>query len=124
MASRRRHGSRQASCPRQAGTATLIGARGIFTIGLRGTLGIVDNRQGVAGAWSVCGGTGAYTRLRGRGHWNAVADLRAAPAGMMPPTARPLLGRTHRGSRRTRVGFAGAPCPVLRRRRAVGQRST
>jgi hypothetical protein len=97
--------------PRVDGTATLIGTRGIFTIGLRGTFGaIVDDGQGVAGAWSVCGGTGAYTRLRGRGHWNAVADFGAAPAGMMPPTLHgAFLGRTHRGSMRTHAW--GSPVP-------------
>jgi hypothetical protein len=89
-------------------TATLIGTRGIFTIGLRGTLGgIVDTRQDIAGGWAVCGGTGDYRRLRGRGRWMGVTDFGAAPADMMPPAVRgAFLGRMHRRSMRTGAGFS------------------
>jgi hypothetical protein len=89
-------------------TATLIGTRGIFTIGLRGTLGgIVDTRQDIAGGWAVCGGTGDYRRLRGHGRWMGVADFGAAPADMMPPAVRgAFLGRMHRRSMRTGAGFS------------------
>ena len=45
-------------------TATLIGAHGILTIAMRGTLGgIVDGQQRAGGRWAVCGGTGPYRRL-------------------------------------------------------------
>jgi hypothetical protein len=87
-------------------TATLIGARGILTLGMRGALGgIVDDRQRAAGRWAVCGGTGPYRRLAGRGQWQSVADIGAAPAGMMPPTVRgAFLGRVSRSSTRTPDG--------------------
>jgi hypothetical protein len=67
-------------------TATLIGARGILTIAMRGTLGgIADGQQRAAGRWAVCGGTGPYRRLAGRGQWQSVADIGAA---MMPLAVR------------------------------------
>jgi hypothetical protein len=70
-------------------TATLIGARGILTIAMRGTLGgIVDGQQRAAGRWAVCGGTGPYRRLAGRGQWQSVADIGAA---MMPLAVRGAL---------------------------------
>jgi hypothetical protein len=82
-------------------TAMLIGTRGILTIALRGALGpILDGRQGVAGRWRVCGGTGPYLRLAGTGRWQAVTELGAAPAGMTAPTTRgAFLGRVSRGPR-------------------------
>ena len=68
------------------GTATLIGARGILTIAMRGTLGgIVDGQQRAAGRWAVCGGSGPYRRLAGRGQWQSVAEIGAA---MMPLAVR------------------------------------
>jgi hypothetical protein len=82
-------------------TAMLIGTRGILTIGLSGELGpILDGRQIVAGRWRLCGGTGPYLRLAGKGRWQAVTDLGAAPAGMTAPSTRgALLGRVSRGPR-------------------------
>ena len=59
-------------------TAMLMGTRGILTIGLRGALGpILDGHQSVAGRWRVCGGTGPYLRLAGKGRWQAVTQLGA-----------------------------------------------
>jgi hypothetical protein len=87
--------------PRVGATATLIGTRGILTIGLRGALGpVLDGRQSAAGRWRVCGGTGPYLRLAGTGRWKAVTESGAAPAGMMTPTTRgAFLGRVSRGPR-------------------------
>jgi hypothetical protein len=82
-------------------TAMLIGTRGILTIGLRGALGpVLDGRQSAAGRRRVCGGTGAYLRLAGKGRWEAVTEFGAEPAGMMTPTTRgAFLGRVFRGPR-------------------------
>lgn len=79
-------------------TATLIGARGVFTLSLRGMSGaIVAGHQSHAGHWRVCGGTGAYSRLHGHGRWQADADFGAAPPGMVPPTIRgAFIGRLYR----------------------------
>jgi hypothetical protein len=54
------------------GTAILVGGRGVFTLSLRGASGAT-----VAGGWRVCGGTGAYRHLHGRGGWLSGADLGA-----------------------------------------------
>ena len=87
--------------PRVDATATLTGTRGILTIGLRGVLGpVLDGRQSAAGRWRVCGGTGPYLRLAGKGQWEAVTESGAAPAGMMTPTTSgAFLGRVSRGPR-------------------------
>jgi hypothetical protein len=100
--------------PRIDGTATLIGTRGILTIGLHGTSGgVVDNRQSAAGEWGVCGGTSVYKRLRGRGHWDAIADFAAAPAGTMPPTMHgELLGHMYRNSTRSHAVVTAAHDPL------------
>jgi hypothetical protein len=94
-------------------TAMLMGTRGILTIGLRGALGpILDGHQSVAGRWRVCGGTGPYLRLAGKGRWQAVTELGAAPAGLVTPTTRgAFLGRVHRDPRlgRQEAGSAEAP---------------
>jgi hypothetical protein len=91
----------------------LMGTRGILTIGLRGALGpILDGHQSIAGRWRVCGGTGPYLRLAGKGRWQAVTELGAAPAGMVTPTTRgAFLGRVHRDPRlgRQEAGSAEAP---------------
>jgi hypothetical protein len=93
--------------PRIDATAILIGARGIFTLSLRGASGAtVSNHQTVAGRWRVCGGTGAYRRLHGHGRWQADADFGTAPPGMLPPTIRgAFIGRLYRGSA---LGHAGS----------------
>jgi hypothetical protein len=55
----------RAAGPRVDATGTLIGTRGILTIGLRGALGpVLDGRQNAAGRWRVCGGTGPYPAPR------------------------------------------------------------
>ena len=94
-------------------TAMLIGTRGILTIGLRGALGpILDGRQIVAGRWRVCGGTGPYLRLAGKGRWQAVTELGAAPVGMTAPTTRgAFLGRVSRGPRIGRPEADSAEAP-------------
>jgi hypothetical protein len=88
-------------------TATLIGARGVFTLSLRGVSGaIVAGHQSRAGHWRVCGGTRAYSRLHGHGRWHADADFGAAPPGMLPPTVRgAFIGPVRRGSA---LGAAGS----------------
>jgi hypothetical protein len=62
-------------------TSTLMGAKGILTIGQRATL---DARQNAAGVWRTCGGAGAYRRFGGHGSWEAVVDELASPAGIVP----------------------------------------
>jgi hypothetical protein len=87
-------------------TATLLGARGIFTLSLHGVSGaIVAGHESRTGHWRVCGGTNAYSRLRGEGRWQADADFGAAPPGMLP---HPLGGADDRRDR--------AEGPLLRRR--------
>jgi hypothetical protein len=74
------------------GVATLIGARGILTIELRGMLGpVVDGHQSRAGQWRVCGGTGAYRRASGGGTWDSVAEFGQAPPGMAAPAMHGVL---------------------------------
>ena len=94
-------------------TAMLMGTRGILTIGLRGALGpILDGRQSVAGRWRVCGGTGPYLRLAGKGRWQAVTQLSATPVGMMTPTTRgAFLGRVYRDPRFSRQEADSAEAP-------------
>jgi hypothetical protein len=94
-------------------TAMLIGTRGILTLGLRGALGpMLDGRQSVAGRWRVCGGTGPYLRLAGKGRWQAATELGAAPAGMTAPTTRgAFLGRVSRGPRLGRPEPDSAEAP-------------
>jgi hypothetical protein len=85
--------------------ATLIGARGVLTIGLRGTVWpVVDGRQRRGGRWRVCGGSGGYRRASGGGTWDAVADFGQAPPGMVPPAVHGVLsGWLARGSAAMRV---------------------
>ena len=92
------------------GTATLIGARGILTIAMRGTLGgIVAGQQRTGGRWAVCGGTGPYRRLAGRGQWQSVADIGAA---MMPLAVRgAFLGPVSRRLRPTRAASPSTSDP-------------
>jgi hypothetical protein len=94
------------------GSATVMGARGIFTISLRGLLGPgVESGQSAAGRWRLCGGTGAYRNARGSGLWDAVADLPIAPAGMTAPTMRGgFYGRLARGRTARPPGSLGVPC--------------
>lgn len=94
------------------GTATVMGARGIFTISLRGTLGpVVNGPRSAAGRWRLCGGTGAYGHARASGLWDAVADLGAAPTGMTVPTMRGgFYGRLARGRTTRPPGSLGVPC--------------
>jgi hypothetical protein len=73
------------STGRVEATATLIGAKGILTIGQRATLtAMLDARQSAAGVWRTCGGAGAYRRFGGHGSWEAVVDEIASPAGIVP----------------------------------------
>jgi hypothetical protein len=72
--------------PRVHATAILIGARGVFTLTLRGASGAtVGEHQSGAGHWRVCGGTEAYLRLHGHGSWEADTDFGAGPTGMLLP---------------------------------------
>jgi hypothetical protein len=98
--------------PYVGGSAMVIGARGIFTISMRGMLGpVVDARQSAAGRWRLCGGTGAYRHARASGLWEPVADLRAAPGGMRPPAMRGgFHGRLVRASLARPPGSRGVPC--------------
>lgn len=86
--------------PRVHATAILIGARGVFTLSLRGASGAtVAGHQSGAGRWRVCGGTGAYRHLHGHGRWEADADFGAGPTGLLLPAMRgAFTGRLHRGS--------------------------
>jgi hypothetical protein len=87
--------------PRIHATAILIGARGVFTVELRGASGAtVGGHQHAAGRWHVRGGTDAYRHLHGHGHWEADADFGAGPAGTLLPTiAGAFTGHLHLGSR-------------------------
>ena len=91
-------------------TATLIGARGMFALSLRGASGAtVAGVQSGAGRWRVCGGTGAYRRLHGHGRWQADTDFTAAPAGLLSPAIRGVfVGRLHRGSAPVSFRLRGA----------------
>jgi hypothetical protein len=93
-------------------TSTVMGARGIFTISQRGTLGpVVNGHRTAAGRWRLCGGTGAYRHARASGLWDAVADLGAAPTGMTAPTMRGgLYGRLARGRTTRPPGSLGVSC--------------
>jgi hypothetical protein len=83
---------------RMRATATLIGANGILTIGLRAVLTPpIDGRQAAAGRWRTCGGTGRYRRLIAEGSWNAVVDVVAGPGGLVP---RALHGASYGSVRR------------------------
>jgi hypothetical protein len=88
-------------------TATLIGAHGILTIGLRATTTeVFDDHQSVAGHWRTCGGTGPYRRLAGDGDWSAVFDVLAAPAGGLPRALHGAYsGRFYRSSALRHAGF-------------------
>jgi hypothetical protein len=99
--------------PRVDATATLIGTRGILTVGLRGAPGpVLDGRQSAAGRWRVCGGTGPYLRLAGKGRWEAVTEPGAAPAGMTAPTTSgAFLGRVSRAPRLVRQEADSAEAP-------------
>jgi hypothetical protein len=98
--------------PSVGGSAMVMGARGIFTLSLRGTLGpVVDGRQSAAGRWRLCGGTGAYRHAHGSGLWDAVADPPAAPGGMTAPVMHGgFYGRLARGRTARPPGSLGVPC--------------
>ena len=88
-------------------TATLIGAHGILTLGLRATMTeTFDGRQSAAGHWSTCGGTGPYRRVAGAGDWSAAFDVLEAPTGSLPQALHGAYsGRIHRRSTLRRAGF-------------------
>lgn len=88
------------------GTAVLIGARGIFTLSLRGASGVtVAGHQSAAGGWRVCGGTDAYRHLHGHGQWGADSDFGLGAPGMQAPTMTgALVGPLYRGAM---PGYAG-----------------
>lgn len=87
-------------------TATLIGANGILTIGLRATMApVLDDHQSAVGRWRTCGGTGPYQHLAGHGDWTAVIDVRTVPAGRLPQALHgAYFGRIHRSSARGPAG--------------------
>jgi hypothetical protein len=94
------------------GMATLSGARGVFTIALRGTVtSVVDGRQSGGGRWRLCGGTGPYKRASGSGLWESLADFGAAPPGMaLPEMHGAFYGRLARGVVQQRPGTLGVSC--------------
>jgi hypothetical protein len=94
------------------GMATLSGARGVFTIAMRGTLdGVVGGRQNAGGRWRLCGGTGRYKHAAGSGLWESVADFGAAPPGLLLPEMRgAFYGLMVRGSVARRPGTLGVSC--------------
>jgi hypothetical protein len=94
------------------GMATLIGARGVFTIALRGTVdSVVGGRQNGGGRWRLCGGTGPYKRAAGSGLWESVADFGSAPPGVLLPDMRgAFYGRLARGSAARRASTLGVSC--------------
>ena len=65
-------------------TTTLIGAKGILTIGQHATVTTTIDHQTVAGRWHTCGGTGPYRRFSGHGDWIAAVDMLATPTGIVP----------------------------------------
>jgi hypothetical protein len=81
-------------------TATLIGANGVLTIGLRATMApVLDDHQSAVGRWQICGGTGPYRRLAGHGGWTAVVDVLTVPAGRVPRALHgAYFGRIYRTS--------------------------
>jgi hypothetical protein len=87
-------------------TATLIGANGILTIGLRATMApALDDHQSALGRWRTCGGTGPYRHLAGDGDWTAVVDVLRVPAGRLPQALHgAYFGRIYRSSARGRAG--------------------
>ena len=96
-------------------TATLIGAQGILTIGLRATINqALNDHQGAVGRWRACGGTGPYRRLVGEGDWTAVVDVLATSMGDLPRALHGAYsGRVYRSSPFRRAGFISsrdAPC--------------
>ena len=93
-------------------SAMIMGARGIFTISMRGTLGpIVEGHQSASGRWRLCGGTGAYRSARAGGMWESAADVRAAPVGMTMPAMRgTYYGRFARGPAVKHAGSLGVSC--------------
>jgi hypothetical protein len=87
-------------------TATLIGAKGILTIGVRATMApVINDHQSAVGHWGTCGGTGSYLRLVGYGDWTAVADVAAGPTGGVPRALHGVYsGRIDPSSALRRVG--------------------
>jgi hypothetical protein len=81
-------------------TATLIGANGIWTIGLRATIAqVLDDHQTAIGRWRACGGTGTYRRLVGHGDWTGIVDVVPTPTGDLPRALRgTYVGPVHRSS--------------------------
>jgi hypothetical protein len=98
--------------PNVGATATLMGARGIFTIALTGRVGrVVAGHQTAGGRWRLCGGSGAYRHAAGSGLWEHVADFGVAPRGMSPPAMRgAFYGRLARGSVPRPPGSLGVRC--------------
>jgi hypothetical protein len=91
-----------------AGTATLIGSRGIFTMALRGRLSpVAGGVQNGAGLWRLCGGTGPYQRAAGSGLWDSVADFGSA---LLPDMQGAFYGRLARGSVTRPPGTLGVSC--------------
>ena len=89
-------------------TATLIGTKGILTIGARATVAaVVDDHQRAIGRWDACGGTGPYQRLVAYGDWTAVTDVLAGPTGNLPGAVHgAYLGRIDPSSAARRVGYS------------------
>jgi hypothetical protein len=87
-------------------TATLIGTKGILTIGVRASMApVVDDHQSAVGHWRTCGGTGPYRRLVAYGDWTAVVDVLAAPTGSLPRALHGVyLGRSEPSSALSRGG--------------------
>jgi hypothetical protein len=87
-------------------TATLIGAKGILTIGVHASMApVVDDHQSAVGRWRTCGGTGSYRHLVAYGDWTAVLDVLAAPTGSLPQALHGVyLGRSEPSPARWRGG--------------------
>jgi hypothetical protein len=98
--------------PNVHGTATLMGAGGIFTIAMRGTLqNVVNGVQNSGGRWRLCSGTGPYKRATGSGLWDTAADFGSAPPGMLLPDLHgAFYGRLAKGSVARRPGTLGVSC--------------
>jgi hypothetical protein len=92
-------------------TATLIGAKGILTIGVRASMApVVNDHESAVGRWRTCGGTGPYQHLSAYGDWTAVADVLPGPTGSLPLALHGVyLGRID-------------PSPALRRAGSLSSR--
>jgi hypothetical protein len=73
-------------------SAPLIGARGILTIGMRGAQGLAGDRLRSAAARSrLCGGTGAYQSMAGRGRRRSADIFLLAGAPTLPTSIESAL---------------------------------